>query len=70
MYFHDLSGIMGGLAALFVVHGPNPVAQLAEINLMIVIALGLGCIVGKIPSLFGQRAEPYVDSEEFLDAEA
>jgi len=37
---------------------------------MIVITLAPGCIVGKIISLFGQRAEPYVDSEEFLNAEA
>jgi hypothetical protein len=58
------------LAALFVVHGPNPVAQLTEIGLMIVIALASGYIVGKILSLFGRRAEPYLDSEEFLDAEA
>jgi len=58
------------LAALFVVHGLNPVVQLAEIDLMIVIALASRYIVGKILSLFGQRAEPYVDSEEFLNAEA
>ena len=69
MYLHGLPGIMGGLAALFVVHGLNPGVQLAGIGLMIVIALITGYIVGKILSLFGRRVEPYVDSEEFLDAE-
>jgi len=58
------------LAALFVVYGLNLVVQLAEIDLMIVIALASRYIVGKILSLFGRRAEPYLDSEEFLDAEA
>ena len=70
MYLHGLPGIMGGLAALFVVHGLNPGVQLAGIGLMIVIALASGYIVGKILSLFGRRAEPYLDSEEFLDVEA
>jgi len=70
MYLHGLPGIMGGLAALFVVHGLNPGVQLAGIGLMIAIALVTGYVVGKILSLFGRRVEPYVDSEEFLDAEA
>jgi len=43
--------------------------QLAGIGLMIVIAIVTGYIVGRILSLFGRRVEPYVDSEEFLDAE-
>jgi len=70
MYLHGLPGIMGGLAALFVVHGLNPGVQLAGIGLMIAIALITGYVVGKILSLFGRRVEPYVDSEEFLDVEA
>ena len=70
MYLHGLPGIMGGLAALFVVHGLNPGVQLAGIGLMIAIALVTGYVVGRVLVLFGRRVEPYVDSEEFLDAEA
>ena len=69
MYLHGLPGIMGGLAALFVVHGLNPGVQLAGIGLMIAIALVTGYVVGRVLVLFGRRVEPYVDSEEFLDAE-
>lgn len=67
---HGLPGLMGGIAALFVVDGISPSGQLAGIGIAIVIALAAGYLTGLLLSLFGRRNAPYEDSEEFLDAEA
>ncbi len=68
-YLHGLPGLMGGLAAIFVIKGLNGVVQLKGVGIMIVISLVTGFIAGKILSLFGRKALAYVDSDEFIDAE-
>ncbi|MEA3445285.1 MAG: hypothetical protein U9R19_11245 [Bacteroidota bacterium] len=66
---HGLPGLFGGLAAIPIVDGLNAGSQLFGIVITIVMAIVTGLLSGKIISLFGHRAEPYVDSEEFEDAE-
>ncbi len=65
MYLHGLPGLLGGLAALFIVGNIAKGSQLFGIGITIVVALVAGLIAGKILSVFGRRTEPYVDSEEF-----
>jgi len=66
---HGLPGLMGGLAALPIIHGIDMQGQLSGIVLTIVIALLTGFITGKILPILGRRIESYEDSEEFMDAE-
>ena len=68
MNLHGLPGLMGGLAALFVVSGINSSVQLTGIVVSIVIAVSAGYLTGKILSIFGRRIDPYLDSEEFVEA--
>ena len=68
MYLHGLPGLMGGIAAMFVVSGINNKIQLTGIIIAVAIALVGGYISGLILSLFGRRVEAYVDAEEFIDA--
>ncbi len=65
LYLHGLPGLVGGLAALFVVGGINFSAQLTGILVTILIAATTGVISGKIIAVLGRRAEPYIDAEEF-----
>jgi ammonium transporter Rh len=69
MYLHGLPGLMGGLAAVFVVDGVNSSVQITGIAITVGVALITGYVSGLILSLFGRRAEAYVDSEEFADVE-
>jgi len=66
---HGLPGLLGGLAAIFVVEGLNTGSQLTGIGITIVCALVFGLTTGFVVSLFGRRTEAYHDSEEFEDAE-
>ena len=68
MYLHGLPGLMGGIAAMFVVGGLNNTIQITGIIITVIIALVSGYASGLILSLFGRRVEAYVDTEEFLDA--
>jgi ammonium transporter Rh len=68
MYLHGLPGLMGGIAAMFVVNGIHNKTQLTGIIIAVAIALVCGYISGLILSFFGRRAEAYVDAEEFIDA--
>lgn len=68
MYLHGLPGLMGGIAAMFVVGGLNAKTQLTGIIIAVAIALTTGYISGLILSLLGRRLEAYVDAEEFIDA--
>lgn len=68
MYLHGLPGLMGGIAAMFVISGINNRIQLTGIIIAVVIAFVGGYISGLVLSLFGRRVEAYVDSEEFIDA--
>lgn len=65
---HGLPGLMGGLAAVFVVKGIDTKGQFVGIIFTIVVALVLGYITGKVISLFGHRKNPYEDKVEFEDA--
>ena len=68
MYLHGLPGLMGGIAAIFVVSGLNNKIQLMGIIIAVAIALVGGYMSGLILSFFGRRSEAYADSEEFSDA--
>lgn len=67
MYLHGLPGLLGGLAALFVVDGIARGPQLIGIAVTIAIALIAGFAAGKVLAIFGRRTEPYLDKEEFAD---
>ncbi|MGB8227366.1 MAG: hypothetical protein WCE45_10975 [Sedimentisphaerales bacterium] len=67
---HGWPGLMGGIAAVFVVTGINKSIQFKGIGISIVIAIVAGFITGKILLSFGRRTRPYIDSEEFVEAEA
>ena len=66
---HGLPGLFGGLAAIPIVGGLNAGSQLIGIVATVVLAIVAGFLTGKIVSIFGHRKEPYVDAEEFEDAE-
>lgn len=66
LYLHGLPGLLGGLAALFVVSGIDAGNQLKGIAITIAIALLAGMITGKIISLTGSRHIPYEDEEELI----
>jgi ammonium transporter Rh len=67
MYLHGLPGLMGGLAAMFVVKGLSGGEQVKGILITIALSLVTGFLAGKIISAIGRRAVPYVDSEEFAE---
>ncbi|MCX6280159.1 MAG: ammonium transporter [Bacteroidetes bacterium] len=66
---HGLPGLMGGMAALFVIKGLQMENQLLGILITIAVAFLAGLVTGKILVLFGRKVEAYNDAEEFLDAE-
>ena len=66
---HGLPGLMGGLAALPVVHGLGMDNQLMGILITIIVAFMTGLISGKILPLLGRKVESYQDVDEFVDAE-
>lgn len=66
MYLHGLPGLLGGLAAVFVVDGIDRAAQIEGIVIAVAVALATGLAVGGLLSLTGRRTEPYVDEEEFM----
>jgi ammonium transporter Rh len=69
LYLHGLPGLLGGIAALFVVSGINFGAQLTGMLITVVLAASTGLISGKVIAALGRRSEPYLDDEEF-DGEA
>lgn len=66
---HGWPGLMGGIAAIFVVDGISKSTQIKGIAISIVLALITGYITGKILSAFGTRTQAYDDCEEFVEAE-
>ena len=66
---HGIPGILGGLAAIFVVDGLGVTSQLTGLVITIVSAIVFGLIAGKIIAAMGQRSELYEDGEEFEDVE-
>lgn len=69
LYLHGLPGIVGGIAALFVVGGINLGAQLSGILITVIFAAFTGLISGKVIAVLGRRMEPYTDAEEFESEE-
>jgi ammonium transporter Rh len=67
---HGWPGLMGGIAAVFVVSGIDKSVQFKGIGISIIVAIATGFITGKILLSFGRRTKSYIDSEEFADAEA
>jgi len=66
---HGIPGILGGLAAIVVVNGLDPAAQLKGIGVTIVIAVTAGLLTGKIVSIFGTSSLLYDDVAEFEEAD-
>lgn len=66
---HGFPGIMGGLAAIFVVNGISVSSQIIGIIITIIIGIFAGIITGTIVKIVGKRDKFYEDSEEFTDVE-
>lgn len=65
MNLHGMPGILGGIAAVFIVDGINIGSQMTGIGITILVAAATGFIAGKIIAILGRRIEPYNDIEEF-----
>ncbi len=65
MNLHGMPGILGGIAAIFIVSGIDLGAQISGIGITILIAAITGTITGKIISVSGRRSVSYNDAEEF-----
>jgi ammonium transporter Rh len=66
---HGWPGLLGGLAAVFVIEGIDKGVQLKGIGITVAVALLAGYITGKILSAFGRKNVVYVDADEFEGAE-
>jgi ammonium transporter Rh len=66
---HGWPGLMGGLAAIFIVPGIHVGAELAGIGLMIVLALIPGYIVGRLVLVLGRIKRHYDDSVEIIEVQ-
>lgn len=66
---HGMPGLLGGIAALFIVQGLSKGTQIKGILITILIALVAGLATGTILSLFGYRKDSYNDTEEFIVGE-
>ena len=66
---HGLPGLMGGVAAVFIVKGIDMQGQMLGILITIVLAFITGLITGKILPILGRKTEAYEDSDEFMDVE-
>jgi ammonium transporter Rh len=64
---HGWPGLMGGIAAVFIVQGISPGYQFAGIGIMILMALIPGYIVGRIILVLGRIKRHYDDSVEIID---
>ncbi len=64
LYLHGFPGLLGGLAALFVVSGINSASQLKGIGITIIFALVAGLCTGRIISLTGTKKAVYEDEDE------
>ncbi len=65
MNLHGMPGILGGIAAVFIVDNINKGSQMAGIGITILVAVVTGFVAGKIIAILGRRTEPYNDIEEF-----
>ena len=65
MNLHGMPGILGGIAAVFIVDGINIGSQMTGVGITILLAVATGFVAGKIIAILGRRTEPYNDIEEF-----
>ena len=65
MNLHGMPGLLGGIAAIFIVGGIDTGAQFTGIGITILTAAATGFIAGKVISIMGRRFNPYDDAEEF-----
>ena len=65
MNLHGMPGLLGGIAAIFIVDGINKGSQMTGIGITIFVAVSTGFIAGKIIAILGRKTEPYDDIEEF-----
>jgi ammonium transporter Rh len=65
MNLHGMPGLLGGIAAVFIVGGIDKGAQLSGIGITILVAAVTGIAAGKVVALLGRRAVSYDDAEEF-----
>jgi ammonium transporter Rh len=65
MNLHGMPGLLGGIAAVFIVNGINKSSQLTGIGITILVAIVTGFIAGKLIAILGRRTDPYNDNEEF-----
>jgi ammonium transporter Rh len=66
---HGWPGLLGGLAAIFIVQGINIGSQLAGIGITLVIAIIPGYIIGRIILILGRIKRQYDDSVEIINAD-
>jgi ammonium transporter Rh len=66
---HGWPGLLGGLAAIFIIPGIHVGAELAGIGIMIVLALIPGYVVGRIVLALGRIKRHYDDSVEIINVE-
>lgn len=64
---HGWPGLMGGIAAIFVIPGIHVWNELAGIGIMMIIALIPGYIIGRIVLALGRIKRHYDDSVEIID---
>jgi ammonium transporter Rh len=65
MNLHGMPGLLGGIAAIFIVNGIDKGSQMAGIGITILVAAATGFIAGRIIVVLGRRIEPYDDIEEY-----
>ena len=65
MNLHGMPGILGGIAAVFIVDGINIGSQMTGVGITVLLAVVTGFMAGKIIAILGRRTEPYNDVEEF-----
>ena len=65
MNLHGMPGLLGGVAAIFIVDGISKGSQMTGIVITIFIAIITGFIAGKLVAMLGRRTDSYDDKEEF-----
>lgn len=65
---HGMPGLLGGVAAIFVVPGIAAPAQIAGIVVTVVLAFVAGSVAGFVIRPLGAESQAYEDAEEFAGA--
>lgn len=64
---HGLPGLLGGFSTIVIVAGINIQMQITGIIITIILAMSSGVISGFIINIFGEKNQPYIDNEEFIE---